>query len=565
MKKIMKERAGELLICLAIFLITLCCFKFVIDDYSYFASNLAAKQFSDFSYFDFHFQGYIGIREIYKLFYFIMPAINWHFVFSVVTEFIGLYLVLRSLKTVALSKINSVFLIRAIQVMFALFYLEDILFISHTRVSLIFCGVAVFNLAFMKGIKPRDIILYSLLFIYGLLLRPEGAMGTLLLATGGLLIHSFNLKSLVKRLWLPALAVVTFVAIFTIDLIHTDLYVRKIEPEVEYKVMADRMVGLDKMKTARDSIKYKAAKIGMWFDTREMSPTYLRSILLPGADISLQHIKEVFLHVSSFYRSYIFIDVLIIVFLILGLALFPDRWGLIIKMVVYVVFTFIVIYALDYNGLLVCNRHFFNLQFISLLVLCFYFFNAGPFTEFKSKRKTVFLAVLFLVCGLAITLVKYKRENEEVNNYVSNMVKTMNKFEAKYTNRVVVVTNDGRFLFDQHFSIWNNNYTKNTYLIYDWFTFAVTPRYVDYLNRTCNCDASDPVAFFSWLASKNALYISAPHRFDLTEKFMRTVKGCNIVLDSPVKVNDLAGVNDNETINAEIRTVRLLPDSIHLN
>lgn len=562
MKNIISERAAELLICLITFLLSFCCFSLVVDDYSFFASSLAAKQFCDFSYYDVHFQGYIGIREIYKMFYYFMPKLNWHFIFSIISQFMSLYLVLRALKTIVLRNVNSLLVIRTIQAIFSLFFIENIISVSHTRVSLIFCGVAAFNLAFARTYKIRDIIVYNSIFILGLLLRPESSMGTLLLIMAGFLIYSFDLKDMIKRLWIPALSVTVFLSVFTIDLMYTDIYVRKIEPEIEYKIMANQMVGIDQMKTAKDSVKYRAAKIGMWFDTKEMSPEFLRSILLPYADLSYSHSREIYFHVLSFYTYYIFIDFVLVALIITCLLICPDRKTLIPKILIFSLFTFLVIYALDYNGFLVCNRHFLNLQFTSLFVLGFFLFNTGSNQKINKKKTLLTIILLSLLPGLGLTLYKYKIDNIIVDQKTEAVVQTMKKFETMYSNRIVVCTIDSRFLFDQHFFVTNENYTKNTYIMYDWFTFAITPRYVDYLSRTCHCDSNDPVAFFHWLADQKALYLAIPYRYHLTEDYMRIVHACPVTFEDSLRINSLIDAKNFDTKDVEVRTVRILPQII---
>ncbi|MBS1685338.1 MAG: hypothetical protein JSS76_11300 [Bacteroidetes bacterium] len=561
MKKIFGSRIHEWLICCLIFSISYLFFYPVVDDYSFFASSLAAHQFSDFSYFDFHWQGYIGIREIYKAFYYLLPQVNWHYVFSILTEFAGLYLLLRVLRTIALDTVRDEWLIISLQVLFGLLYIQDIISVSHTRVSIIFCGVAVYRLAFLQRPRRQDTIADTLLYITGLLLRPESSIGTLLLAGTGLLLFTLDIRYTLRRLWIPASIVIVFLALFAIDLQTTDIYVRQIEPEIEYKVMADRMLPLSAMQTPQDSVKREALKIGMWFDTRGMSPAYMRSILLPGGDFSPAHSLAVFYHVYGFYKYYSFIDVFIVLLLLLS-VLAPQRdWGSVWRMMVFSIFSFLVIYLLDYNGFLVCDRHFLNLQFTSLLILSYFFFHQPgiPGILQGAVRLGIGLCVAFVF--LCFTIARYAHDNKNTYADIEAAEQMMKKIESRYSGRLVISTIDGRFLFDQHFSVWNHNYTANRYILYDWFTFASTPRYVDYLSRSCGCDAADPAALFRWFAGQKALYLAVPYRSALTSRYMQTVYGCDVYLDDPVRVNDLVKQNNIQTEDLELRTVKLRSDT----
>ncbi len=94
MNKKIGEDAIDLIITLGSIIIILLFFDLATDDYAYFMSALAAKQFSDFAYFDVHFQGFMGVREVYKILYYILPEINWHFVFQMITEGLCLLLIL---------------------------------------------------------------------------------------------------------------------------------------------------------------------------------------------------------------------------------------------------------------------------------------------------------------------------------------------------------------------------------------------------------------------------------------------------------------------------------------
>lgn len=559
MKEFVSDRANEIVITLVVFALGFLCFHPVTDDYAFYMSSLAARQFSDFAYFDVHFQGFIGIREVYKLLYYILPLINWHFIFMLVYEILSLYLVLRTLRMVILKKVNSLFLIRLIQITVALFYLENIIFVSHTRVSLIFCGIALFNLAFTKVLSRREMLLNGLLFVFGMLLRPESSIGMLLIVGSGYFIYTLDLREMIRRIWLPVMATGIFITIFSIDLAYTDIYVRKVEPEIEYKMMAKRVVDLGQMKTAKDSVKYEAAIQGMWFDVKEMTPAFMRSIILPGIDMSSQHMKDVLSHLLGFYAAYPFIYAVIAAFLLLGLCLLPDYRLRVARMIVFQFCAASILYALDYNGFLVSNRHFMSLQLIALFITAFYFFDAPAVRTGTAAKILSGIVFLFIITALVMTLLRYKEESNAIEQEVTDMAQTMERLEQKYTDRLVIVTIDSRFLFDQHFLLENKIYEKNTYIMFDWFTFPLTPRYVQYVSRKCNCDANDPVALFKWLSDHHALYIASPYRCDLVRRYLKAVYGCNVEFEPVTRINMLGNITNNDTDRDVLMTVRLIP------
>jgi hypothetical protein len=555
MRNVLGEISTDMAISVLATVLVFYCFNIVTDDYSFFMGALAAKQFSDFTYFDVHFQGFMGVREIYRICYHLLPQINWHFIYAILFDMLGLFLMLRTLRAIIL-KSTSGLLVKLIQLFFVLIYIENIAFISHTRVSLIFCGIALFNLAFTKQLSRKDIILNGLVFLLGLLLRSESSIATLLIISAGFLIYTFNPIDLAKRIWLPILSISIFLSIFFFDLANTTVFVRKVEPEIEYKMMANRVVDISEMRTAKDSVKYEAARAGMWFDMKEVSPEFMRSIILQGSDYSSKHMKAVYSHVMGFYYYYFFIGCSIIALILLSLLMLEDRVKIVIRMVFFTLAVFLIIYAIDYNGFLVSNRHFLSMQIISLMIICFYFFDAKKKKSSFSKLLVTFI-LLFPLIGVSKAVSNYKQQSKSIDEQTTLMVNTMKEFEKRYTNRIVAITIDSRFLFDNHFDIFNANYTKNTYLMFDWFTFPLTPRYVDYLSRKCNCDANDPVVFYKWLAANNALYFSVPFRYDLTTRYMKNVHELDVEFVDPVKMNSLNSIDNKQTEDCEIRTVTI--------
>lgn len=558
LKEIFANRRTELLLTSATFLFCILIFHFVSDDYAYFMSSLAAKQFSDFAYFDVHFQGFIGIREVYKLLYFLFPHINWHFAFMVLYEFASLYLLLRVIRTDVLRRVASAGVVIAAQVLAAIYYSDSIISVSHTRVSIVFCGVALLRLILPADLSRGRFWIYGLLFIFGMLLRPESGMGTLAIALPGYIILFGGPVYLATRTWLPVLAMSVFLLIFTLDLHYTDIYSRRVEPEIEYKMMARRVQPAAMMHTAADSARRNAALVGMWFDMRVMTPEYMRSIILPGSDLTPAHRRAVALHLWDMLRFYMLVTYVWMI-LLLSLAMRPAvRASGILRFCMFSLYCFGVLYALDYNGFLVAHRHFMSLVLIGTLLL----------TAFVVRTLHVYPAVLpartwaaiaFLYLAAIPLLSRYRGENQQSYQQVVAMEHAMDRFEQRYTGRIVAITIDGRFLFDRRFSLLNETYRRNRYIMFDWFTFHLTPRYIDYLHRLCGCDSEDPVAFFHWLSDQHALYISDPYRSALTARYMQAVHGTDLRFERPERINVALGIDASATHELMVSTIAVHP------
>ena len=134
-------------------------FRFVPDDYDYFMGALANKQFRDFRYFDFYFQGYLFIRDIYNILYESWPKINWHFISSLLFETFALFYILRAISCLIVSSVREKYIF-LLKLVFCFLFLENIFVISHTRVSLLFCGVSLTFLGIQTNMPWRKVLLH---------------------------------------------------------------------------------------------------------------------------------------------------------------------------------------------------------------------------------------------------------------------------------------------------------------------------------------------------------------------------------------------------------------------
>jgi hypothetical protein len=525
MKYFFKQRSEELLLTLFSFLSCFIFFTLVTDDYTSFSSNCAEGQFSDYPY-CIYYWGYLGIAWVYRILYNAWPRYDWLSMSLLFFEFCALYLILRVIKKVIMKDTPYKSLVRAIQFLFALFFFENIIYLSHTRSSLLFCGIALLNLVFPDKVSKRDSFIYTLLFILGMLIRPESSIGMILLVSIGFLCYRFDLIHLARRSFFPVLATSILFIGYSIDWSNSDLFLKKVEPEIEYKLMEKRVTDISVMHTAVDSVKYQATVAGLCFDTRVLTPAYFRKILVPGVDMSLAHIKLRFFHIISLYKYYLFIPFFSMMLLLLCIVQWGS-WIWVFRICIFEATTFGIIYFADYTGGLICGRHFLNLQIISLLILLFYFFKAenGSIIFWRKLKLLSAFCFLFVLYGIKISLNNYKSDSTGIAEDTYCYEQAMQNIDSSYTNRIIILTTNNFHLFDHTFSITNKKYTHNTYLMYDVWTYCLFPEYTHYLAKECNCDPLNPDSFFNWLASKRALYIAEPWRFDLTARYMNIVHG----------------------------------------
>lgn len=519
-----KHRLPEIALTFIAFGVCMLLFTFDADDYGAFSYfNLPGGQFSNYPHVEYYYNGIVGISSVYKLLYPLYPGINWVGLSFLGFQVLSLYCLLRSIKNTVLGHSTGPYVTLGLQLLFTFFFVEDIINISHTRFSLLFCGLALFNLAFSASITRTGFVLNWLMFTLGILIRPESGLGMVLLVSVGYLIYNFSLAHLAKRIFFPVLLTVSLFSFFAYDMAHTNMYVKKVEPEIEYKIMDKRMVPLAAMKTAVDSVKYEAARAGMWFDITTMSPEYLRSLLLPGIDLSTEHAGKVFYHVLSFYKHYVFIPCYIVMLMAAGL-LTPGRRKVVLKVALFSVAAFGVVYIADYNGLLVGQRHFLNMQLIMLLIGTYYLLEQGSKAQRPGKLLPV-AAVVVIAAGTLPFLIDCKQQNEHKAADVACYEAAMAEIESTYSNRLVVATLSNVYLLNRSFSIYTHNYTRNNYIIFDLFTYSLAPHYLHFLSSRCGCDPTNPVEFFKWLSDNHALYMGEPDRYDLTQRYMKLVHG----------------------------------------
>lgn len=556
MALILKSNIRTLSVTGFIFLFGFLFFTPVHDDYGSFLMSMASMQFSNFSFIDLHYQGFIWVSYFYKFLYGHFPRYNWMAIFFMGFEFIGLYLLLWSVQKIALKKIQNAGLIVMVQLLFGILFIENITSLSHTRFSLLFCGLSLFYLAFVRDIKWGAIIFYSCLFIIGMLHRPESSIGMLLLVGLGALIYRPDVRHYAKVFFIPVAATLFLFSCIAYNWQHTTVFMEKIEPEVEYKFMDKRVVDISRMETPQDSIKYQVARLGIWFDPTVLTPAFLRSIQLPGANLSRGHAVLVISHVVELYL-YHSLDLAILAALVLFCFFSPARSRILWKIILFQLVTFAIVYGLDYNGLLVAGRHFLNIQLISLLISLFYFCNENTSFTISHRKLISGLSILILIVASVFTINHYKDSNRAQAFSAVCREKMMDEIESKIHNRIIAVQMEGVYLLDHPVSFYNRNYVKNTYILYDAFTYSLIPEYTEYLKKFSGCDPLDPTAFFTWLSKQKALYLTNTNYFELTEKYMQLIHHLPLKFKPIPSVHCLECLKSANMKNMELRAISI--------
>lgn len=490
-------------------------FDLVFDDsYDSFNNNLSYMLLSPFSFFDFHYLGYIGLKDIYKFLQDLFPSISVFATCQVFLACLSLYYTLYSVNSYLKDK-TSVNIRVLFSLLISICFLENIISISHTRYASIFAGVALINIFWNKTDK-KSYLYHFAFYMLGFLTRPESGLGMLFIVGVAYLIYSLNLKSLIKKSILPALAIIIFNTTFYIHHKYTDRFEIKIEPDIEYAFSTNRVIPLGNMENALDSFRYEMAINAMFIDTSFVNVAFLKSLVSNQYEINQIGIINSISTIIGLHKYYLlFISFISFSLLILCIK---KEWKLCLKVLLFQLFLFTLLVYLDYN-VRVEERHFYSIQILSLIITSYHVFN----TQLIYRKKFLPFYLLF---GFALLFsIKHSLKNAlgnqiQVAEDVECLESIIENFEGVYQNRTVITSISSFHLFDRKYSFTNDRYTKNRYIMYDLTNHTTIPRYMAYLSEICACDAQKPKEFLKWANMEKAIFISTDKRFELMEKYM---------------------------------------------
>lgn len=507
--------AKEICLTLSSFIFVLFYFPIVYDEsYGSFCNNQLIGQFTDKPLMDLYYLAWVGFNEIYKGLHTLIPSINWGGIAFLMFNVLGLLLLLYATKVLLKQLQVANIQILIIQVFFCIIYLDNFMSITHTRFSIFYCGMALILLALKQDLQKKHVLLYSLLFIIGMLHRPESGPGMLFFsAIAMVFIQPKKMFSLTKRWLFPVLSVLVLLGIFTVDWMLTDKFEKKIEPNIEYALTTKRIVGLEEMKTPEDSLKYQMANHGIFIDEEFVSIEFLKAItdvqFAFNASKFLMSIKKVL----AYWNYYIYFTVFIILSTIYFLVFTEKR--IFLQFLAFNLFGMVLYAYIQYNTD-ISNRHLSPFLLLQTLLNFYLLYSA------KNKRQSllnIFILILFIPAVLSAQ--NYAEKYRTIKSEVDCFGEIMNHIEAHYQDRYIVVSLFNYRLLDKLFRFTNETYQGNTYLLYDLSYYSLVPPNQNYLASLCNCNPKNPVAFFAWLAKENGLYISVDKRFELIEKYMQ--------------------------------------------
>jgi hypothetical protein len=515
-----KYYQSELYIVIVIYIISVLFFTPTFDsDYDAFANNLVNMQFSDLPIKDYYYLGFVGFNHLYKYFHFIFPYFNWSGLSQLFFSLLSIYFLLYSLRTLLTQfKINKK-TIFASQVFIGFVGLETLISLTQTRYSILLCGTSLIMMVLKTHITKKEYFLYLILYFIGMLHKPESGLGMFLFSLIGTIFYvGFKPYFYLKQWIIPFFGLSLMLGAFLYDWNKTDLFERKIEPNVEYALSTGRVVDLSSMRSKDDSLKYNMAMVGMFIDTDFTNVGFLRALILTENNYNITRVVKSIKDVTNlkiYYYSYFYPLIFVILFLLIKNNTIAAIKLFIINLL------YMMLFVLTACNTDISNRHLSSFLLLVVFINLIFFFKNHFYI--KNDFNTIFIT-LTLITTVVFTLMNYKQNNKQTINNLKCFETAVKEIEKNYNNKTIVITLFNYNLFDKPFSYKQNNYIKNKYIIYDVTIYSMIPPYQKHLESICNCNPKDPVEFFHWLEKEDALYISVEKRFSIIEDYMNNYR-----------------------------------------
>jgi len=508
------------------------------DSYDAFASAMSAGQFTDFPLMDQHYLGVLLIRDLYKLIQSILPQVNVFASMYILSSVASLYYVLWTLQRLV-SKHVSLGIQHLTYCIFSLIFIENIVSITHTRFATVLAGVALINLTWGHN-ERRQLFVHYLIFLFGMLTRPESAMGVLMIVGFAYFIFKLDVKMAIRKMIFPSLSLLILITIFYIHRAHTNRFEIKIEPDIEYALSTNRIVPISQMPTKLDSLRYSMATRGMFIDTTFVTVSFLRSIIDNSSSVQIEDIQASVLNVAFFYTYY---PIYGVAFAVLTIVCWVEKkWRILIQMGLLHIFVFTTLVILDYH-VTIADRHFSGLFQVSTLLFIVLFANSIKTKYALNSLKTMLLG-LGLFGGTGVSVAKGLGNQHQVSKEVECQETTMESIDGNFVDRTIIVTHITFHLMDRKYSFLNQNYANNKYMIYDISNYSIVPRNLEYLSRQCACNASVPSEFFAWMEKEKAVLLGASYRLILMQQYMNLVHDQNTNFRSAIPDKDSIEISE---------------------
>lgn len=500
----------------------------VCDEYQSLLYQLSGGDFSDAPGINFIFQGYIGYSQLYNFLFNIYDNINWVALFDLLLLVLGLGIYQYRIAKISKGFFNNYWWILLSVFVLTLFFLDGFAVISFSRAALIMCGVSLYSLLF-TDYSEKQKWLYHLLFIAGMLLRPEAGIGMFLFVSIAFLIYRFDLFQLFKRVKIVGLIVFSFISVSWYLINYDDNFLYQIEPEIEYNFMQGNVLPLEEGASLEDSIKYALATNAFIFDPEVLSADYLRSIQFVPIEKDL--INRFTLSFDKILEQTAFYSLSwILFFLLLFFSLFLKKWNLLFRVLALTALTLFLFAMLDMTSG-IGERHiqpFLAIYHLILLHYFVYYFSKDELSYPLMWSSALLLLVFFSkvyvanVMQFSYTAVRSCKLSEGRNSSIDNY----------YQGELIVGTlSSVGDVFYKRYSVSNKSEFDNQFMLFAAYHFSMIPPYDSYIKRLLDRDKYNARDVYQYLSDHNAIYLAAEKDAQLAEDYLNIIYDMDIVFE----------------------------------
>jgi hypothetical protein len=373
--------------------------------------------------------------------------------------------------------------------------------------------------------KLRPYLAGLMYFITGYLIRPEAAIGTIIISGGYFLIRESALLKTIRRLSPHYLFAIGMTTYFGIQMVQDDSFTRQVEPDIEYQILAKgNLVPLSEMTNAADSARYMMAQSWIVNDPEHISIAFLRSIIGHKENFS-DRIFYAGGKLGEMLLTNHYYSLLIILILMLTAFLYhryPDNKEKLRRIILFYFFiTSIVV------GLTVLIKMEGRVWIpITLISLWLSLSDLLPMYFISRKATLSGLKKVFAVSALLLIPSLYSiscSANAAKDTYQRNQLFTQELNNLPEKALVLLDISAVKLLYTSPFK---DQFLRKDLkiLIHNLGTLSLTQQYSDYLRSYCHCDPSDYAAFYNYLYHQKERYIIGyKYQLKLTEDYLKAV------------------------------------------
>lgn len=497
-----------------------------------------------------YFSGNLVISHLYSLLYQSISGVEWISGIEYTLLLIATALGLLSVNHSSAKPLSAAQKLTGGLLLYLLLFAPHHISLIYTRVAYLVCGTALLAMvvfghtqnSFLNGWKKYTAFL--LFFITGTLIRNEAALATLLLALPFAVYYLQSLKKALLLLALPAAIVSAQSLYLAYDITHATNteYYKQVEPDIEEQYTArQNLLPLSALHTHRDSVLYALASEMSFSDPTNLTPAYLRSLILPEAFYltDTRQWQRAFTELKEINQQYI---ALVLLAIALSALLLKRQYATghktLLLYALGTVLSFWALTALQAYTDKINERSW--LPYLSLFIL--YLTALALKTPLPRKGTTALVcgAFLLLQAGLQLhTLTQCARglrTQQQAQRQLLHQIEKTAQGKALVTNSSAF---NFLFLSAQPFVPFNYTAFKKIYLT-DSYILPFLPYYQKYLEQQCACSMYAYPAIWQYLIKEEtgAVVVSTPNRLHAISYYNQQLHGLALPLHNIVLPKD---------------------------